>query len=105
MSEVETQERRCAERHGVELPMRYRLPHEDRWCNAIAQNLSASGVLFRASREIAVGSPLTMDLRFQSIGSSRVIMRGVVVRVLHSPRSADRWFVAARLELQELRPG
>jgi len=102
---VETQDRRRGERHEVELPMRYRLPHENRWCNAVVQNLSASGVLFRASREIAVGSPLVMDLRFQSIGTSRVITRGAVVRVLHSPQSADKWFVAARLELQELRQG
>jgi hypothetical protein len=80
-----------AQRFVIAMPLRYRLPGEDVWHQGNVQNISRSGVLFRAEGLMDEGAPieLTFQLPVEIGGESaaQVYCLGKVVRAVLPPTS------------------
>ena len=55
-----------ARRFAVVLPIRYRCSSDEPWQSGTTQNLSCSGVLFRAQRPLAPHTPVLLQFRLPS---------------------------------------
>jgi hypothetical protein len=81
-----------AKRFAIHIPIRYRKPHTSRWFDGRTENISYSGVLFRA--ESLLQPNTTVELRFELpaaiLGEApgEVFCKGAVVRIEESPTSA-----------------
>jgi hypothetical protein len=81
-----------AKRFTIHIPIHYRKPHTSRWFEGRTENISYSGVLFRA--ESLLQPKTTVELRFELptavLGEApgEIVCRGVVVRIEESPISA-----------------
>jgi hypothetical protein len=97
-------------RFTVRLPMLYRPAGAKRWCRAMTENISKSGVLFRG--EEPLGSKTPVDLRFQtfvlppleSAAVADVLCRADIVRVMPPALGFVRPTLAARILSYEFRP-
>lgn len=80
-SSWQARERRL--RHVV--PVLYRVGASDEWLNGTSENLSRSGLLFRADAEILIGAPIEIKLEMpeELTGewSAEVLCKGNVARV------------------------
>jgi len=76
-----------AQRFAIQMHLRYRLSGESKWRNGTTENVSRSGVLFRAE-ELAEPNTI-LDVRLllpdeiPGVQSAEVFCRGVVVRSEH----------------------
>jgi hypothetical protein len=87
----------------MNLPVRYRLRGEKRWSYGMSVNVSASGLLFQADRDVDRDAQMLIELVLpgDERGSASVTARGAVTRV--SPeRSGTGHLVAAQLESPDL---
>jgi len=88
-----------ATRFNLRLPIRYRASGETTWGQGTTENISRSGVLFRAERALRVGTEVDMSfaLPVEMTGQpkSEVSCRGQVVRV--QPDTDDRSNLAATI--------
>jgi hypothetical protein len=81
-----------AKRFAIRIPIHYRKPHTSRWFEGTTENISYSGVLFRA--ESLLQPKTTVELRFELpaaiLGEApgEIFCKGVVVRIEESPISA-----------------
>jgi hypothetical protein len=80
-----------AKRFAIHIPIRYRKPHTSRWFEGKTENISYSGVLFRA--EIPLQPKTSVELRFElpvailGEAGGEIVCKGVVVRMEENPIS------------------
>ncbi|MGB9485291.1 MAG: PilZ domain-containing protein [Terriglobia bacterium] len=78
-----------AKRFAIHIPIHYRKPQTSRWFEGRTENISYSGVLFRA--EFPLQPKTTVELRFELpaaiLGEApgEVVCKGAVVRIEESP--------------------
>jgi len=77
-------------RFSVRMPMRYRMNGEDRWRGrGRTENVSRSGVLFRAELAAALNTPIEISMALPGSisgnGAAEVVCRGTIVRVEATP--------------------
>lgn len=75
-----------ARRFPLRIPVRYRLPSSRGWLEASTENVSCSGILFRADYSFKPTTTLDLRLELPRIGSAdkvhgEVVCKGEVVRV------------------------
>lgn len=74
-----------APRFPILLPLRYRPAGEENWREGITENISRSGVLFRASAPIGPKTPVEIELQLPGTGEragAQVRVRGQIVRAV-----------------------
>ena len=72
-----------ATRFDLPLPLRYRSAGTGAWTEARIENISRSGVLFRADRLLPVGTPVEMTFALRpGVLARPVLCRGRVVRTV-----------------------
>ena len=92
-----------ATRFSMNLPVRYRVHGEKGWSYGMSVNVSASGLLFRADREVDRAAKMQIELVLpgDDHGGASVTARGAVTRVSAESSGADH-LVAAHLESPDL---
>ncbi len=82
-----------ARRFHLHLPLRYRPAGEERWYDGITENISASGVLFRARHVFGPETPveisLALPLEESKPSTVSVHYTGAIVR-LELPRESNQ---------------
>jgi PAS domain S-box-containing protein len=75
-----------AQRFKLQLPLKYRLLGEDDWRTGTTENISRSGMLFRAGEMIPPNAQLEINLvlpaEIAGVASAEVVCRGEVVRTI-----------------------
>ena len=88
-----------AERFAIPIAILYRSLGEADWLPATTENISRSGVLFRADRRLELNTPLEIMLEIPSVvaaaASGRAVRRGRVVRAVAPSSREHRPAVAA----------
>ena len=79
-----------AQRFPIHIPVRYHAPRSSRWFEGRTENISHSGVLFRA--EFPLELETTVEMRFELpaiLGEApgEIVCKGAIVRVEESPIS------------------
>ena len=87
-----------AQRFPLHLPLRYRPVGEGSWREGLTENISRSGVLFRAQDLLQVSTPveLTFMLSVADL-NSEVLCRGQVVRTVPPAGPSDPPSLAATI--------
>jgi len=98
-----------AERYVIPIAILYRRSGELDWKPGLTENISRSGVLFRAERPLEPNTPLEMMLDLPLVVaapvSGTVLRRGRVVRAVPASPIEDRHAVAAAfVDLQHAPP-
>ena len=98
-----------APRFSIPIPILYRTPGDATWLEGWTENISKSGVLFRADRAITLDTPVEMMMEIPTWISTPVagpaICRGRIVRaVAPSPLEECPAFAARILEYELARP-
>lgn len=98
-----------APRFAIPIPILYRTPGDLVWLQGWTENISRSGVLFRADRQIPLNTPVEMLLDIPKFIASPVagaaICRGRIVRTERPLPTEDRPAFAARIfEYEPARP-
>lgn len=87
------EQRQRAERFPLPLPVRYRSLAEAEWSAGRTANISGTGILFAADRELAVGTQIELHLPLEADDQqwpSEVVARAAVVRIVpRQPQSAS----------------
>jgi hypothetical protein len=77
-----------AKRFDLHLPMKYRFVGENGWHIGTTENISRSGMLFRAEETVSPSAQLEIHLvlpaEIAGLSTAEVICRGEVVRTLES---------------------
>jgi PilZ domain len=80
-----------APRFAIPIAIRYRTPADATWLEGWTENISKSGVLFRADREIELGTPVEMMMEIPTWIATPVagatLCRGRIVRAVPPRRS------------------
>jgi hypothetical protein len=88
-------------RFPLETPCRFRKPGQIDWLQGMTANVSKSGILFRADREMEVQTTLQMNFELPAeIAGGRgaeVFCMGKVVRTVMPAANDDKLLLAARL--------
>jgi len=96
-----------AQRFAIPMTVRYRPAGEEGWKQGTVENISRSGVLFRAQGEIAVQTAVDIALVLESLKGEappEVLCWGVIVRQV--PSEADPALLAAKIVHYDfVRPG
>jgi PilZ domain-containing protein len=103
------QHRQRAPRFAIPIPILYRTPGDLAWLEGWTENISKSGVLFRAQHEIPPDTPVEMMLEIPTFIATPVagaaICRGRIVRTVAASAREDRHSMAAAiLEYELARP-
>jgi PAS domain S-box-containing protein len=81
-----------AQRFNLSLPLRYRLVGEQDWKKGLTENISRSGVLFRAEEVLQPNAQLEINLvlpaEIAGLSAAEVVCRGEVVRSME-PENAE----------------
>lgn len=98
-----------APRFSIPIAILYRTPGDAAWLEGWTENISRSGVLFRADREIDLDTPVEMMMEIPTWiatpGAGTTICRGRIVRAVPPSPLEDRpAFAAAILEYARARP-
>lgn len=98
-----------APRFAIPIAILYRTPGDAAWMEGWTENISRSGVLFRAERALELDAPVEMMLDLPTFISTPVagqaICRGRIVRaVAHSPLEDRPAFAARIFEYELARP-
>ena len=86
-------------RFPLKLPVRYRVAGRSDWCDGTTENISRSGVLFRASELLDVNTPIEVDVSFPAKTRPELVRHVVcqanVVRTLSPTGQDNRLGIAA----------
>jgi PAS domain S-box-containing protein len=97
-----------AKRFNLHIPLKYRLVGERVWSKATTENISRSGLLFRAERIIQPQTQLEINLvlpeEISGLSTAEVICRGEVVRTIPEPPTMNA-ALAAKILRYEFPPG
>ena len=98
-----------APRFAIPLAILYRTPGDAAWLEGWTENISRSGVLFRADHQVAPETPVEMMLEIPTFIATPVagptICRGRIVRAVAPKRREDLHALAAAiLEYELARP-
>ena len=98
-----------APRFAIPIAILYRTPGDPTWLEGWTENISKSGILFRADHEIAPDTPVEMMMDIPSFIATPVagaaICRGRIVRTVAPSMREDRHAMAAAiLEYELARP-
>lgn len=94
-----------AERFSIHIPVLYREPHGSTWFKGRTENISNSGVLFRA--ELLLRPETTIEMRIKlpapirSEGPAEILCKGAVVRI--EPRHGEDLAPALAVAIQRYR--
>lgn len=90
-----------AQRFSLQVPLKYRVVGEDNWHAGSTENISRSGVLFRAEDLVPVRSQLEINLvlpwQIAGLSATEVVCRGEVVRTLHPDQFTVQPALAAKI--------
>ena len=90
-----------AQRFNLHLPLKYRLVGEDGWREGTTENISRSGMLFRAEEMLATNAQLEINLvlpaEIAGLSSAEVVCRGEVVRTIEGDASTVNPALAAKI--------
>jgi len=90
-----------ARRFNLHLPLRYRLLGEQRWLQGETENISRSGLLFRAEEPLQPNSKLEISLvlpaEIAGLAATEVICRGEVVRSIEGNQVGVNPALAAKI--------
>lgn len=87
-----------AQRFAIPMTVRYRPAGEKEWKQGTVENISRSGVLFRAQGEVAVQTAVDLSLVLESLKGEappEVVCWGVIVRQV--PGEEDPALLAAKI--------
>jgi hypothetical protein len=79
-----------AERFAIQIPVRYHKPHSSRWFEGRTENISHSGVLFRAEFPLDLETTVEMRVELPAIlgeAPGEIVCKGPIVRIVESPVS------------------
>jgi PAS domain S-box-containing protein len=98
-----------AQRFNLHLPLRYRTLGEEAWRNGTTENISRSGVLFRAEEALQPSAQLEINLvlppEIAGLTATEVICRGEVVRTVESADNPISPALAAKILQYRFRHG
>jgi DNA-binding response OmpR family regulator len=98
-----------AKRFNLHIPLKYRLVGERTWSKGTTENISRSGVLFRAEKVIQPQAQLEINLvlppEISGLSTAEVICRGEVVRAVHSEPPTTNLALAAKILRYEFPQG
>ena len=86
-----------AQRFNLNLPLKYRLVGEGNWRKGTTENISRSGMLFRAEEMVSPNAMLEISIvlpvEIAGLSAAEVVCRGEVVRALEpkQPRCTRLW--------------
>ena len=90
-----------AQRFKLQLPLRYRQVGENQWLDGTTENISRSGVLFRAVEKIPANAQLEINLvlpvEIAGLSAAEVVCRGEVVRAVEPETPAMSPALAAKI--------
>ena len=90
-----------AQRFNLQLPLKYRLLGESAWRNGTTENISRSGMLFRAEETIQPNAQLEINLvlpaEIAGLSTAEVICHGEVVRTVQLEQPTVGPALAARI--------
>ncbi len=90
-----------AQRFRIEVPLRYRQIGENDWRTGKTENISRSGMLFRAEQVIPTNVQLEINLvlpaEIAGLSAAEVICRGEIVRTMDAPEPAMPPAMAAKI--------
>jgi PAS domain S-box-containing protein len=90
-----------ATRFDLHLPLKYRLVGERGWREGTTENISRSGMLFRAEEMVAPNAQLEINLvlpaEIAGLAAAEVVCRGEVVRTVESEAGAVSPTLAAKI--------
>ncbi len=90
-----------AQRFNLHLPLKYRLIGEHDWLAGTTENISRSGLLFRAQEAVAANAQLEINLvlpaEIAGLASAEVVCRGEVVRTVEGETPSMNPALAAKI--------
>jgi CheY-like chemotaxis protein len=90
-----------AKRFNLHLPLKYRLLGENDWRTGTTENISRSGMLFRAPEALSPNAQLEINLvlpaEIAGLTSAEVVCRGEVVRTVEGDKQAVHPALAAKI--------
>ena len=100
-ADVIANEAQRAQRFGISMSMHFRPLQEISWLEAEVENISRSGILFRAPRPLDVNTRIEMrfnlPLEMGGEAGAHVVCAGEITRVIPPPTSEERPTLAARI--------
>ncbi len=95
-----------APRFAIPIAILYRTPSDANWREGWTENISKSGVLFRADHNIDLDTPVEMMMEIPTFIATpvagRTICRGRIVRSIKTSPLEDRHAFAAAIQEYEL---
>src|SRR5438552_3058006 len=96
-----------APRFSLQLPIRYRTVGEAGWHDGITENISRSGVLFRAPDVLRVDTPIEMRLVLPVAGETEhlpeILCQGHIVRTVFDIEKRQQPALAAAITRYRIR--
>ena len=90
-----------AKRFNLQLPLKYRQLGENDWRAGTTENISRSGMLFRAPESLAPNAQLEINIvlpaEIAGLASAEVVCRGEVVRTVEGDKQAVHPALAAKI--------
>jgi len=90
-----------AQRFNLQLPLKYRLVGEREWHEGTTENISRSGMLFRAEEMVSpsalVEINMVLPVEIAGLAAAEVICRGEVVRTLKPEKTSQHPALAAKI--------
>ena len=90
-----------AKRFALQLPLKYRPLGEQDWHSGTTENISRSGMLFRAEELISPNVQLEINLvlprEIAGLSDAEVVCRGEIVRAVENSESAMSPAIAAKI--------
>ena len=90
-----------AQRFNLSLPLRYRLLGEQDWRSGTTENISRSGLLFRADEMLQPSAQLEINLvlpaEIAGLSAAEVICRGEIVRSVKPENAGIQPALAAKI--------
>ena len=97
-------------RHAHVAPVLYRVNGAGEWLPGSSENLSRSGLLFRADAEVETGASIEIELEMPKEltgeDSGNVVCRATVARVTHcaaTPKTPESYLIACSMQDYEFR--
>ncbi len=98
-----------AQRFNLHLPLKYRLVGEGDWRKGTTENISRSGMLFRAEEMVPPNAMLEINLvlpaEIGGLSAAEVVCRGEVVRALEPEQPTMSPALAAKILQYHFQPG
>lgn len=99
--------RRAAQRFPIQVPVLYRQTGQIGWSEGRSENISRSGILFRAKEVVEIGTPVQLSFRLTAeMGGEKgavVICEAEIVRSVLPPATATPALAARILDYHFMR--